>query len=516
MDLLFKFHFTASAGFPLLAWCLELEDGSNIARVVHGEWVETSDRNFSEGSWAGDFARARFDDAYMTGTGAMLGNDTLIFVTPSHTLDRLNVLRKGQKLYVSNSLPCILAHSGEELDTDFLFYDGYVASIRHGLARYERRIFTKSKLPVTFFYCCNIVLGRDHKLVEVPKRPTVPFASYDAYKSHLSETIQAIAKNASDARRKIAYTPLATVSRGYDSPAAMVLAMDAGCKQAIAFRDSRGTVGDEDCGTAIANTLGLSVREFGRLDYRQFDDYPEIRSSGGPSEFLSFGDYLQGRLLFTGFNGDMIWDRNSEKVSANLIRTDASGAGLTEFRLGTGFCHLPVPFIGADRHPSIHAISNSPEMAQWTLGTSYDRPIARRIVEEAGIPRQMFGQKKRASGVVVTSEGLEATMSERALLDFERFISDKWSAGKSLKAFFLVIIKRFVHFNERATKASARIGRVLGLRFVRVPNLLPHRLTMLTFGYLGQESLLFHWGVEKLVARYKAALSSNSCGRISL
>ena len=506
MNSTIKFHFSSSASLPRLAWCLEIEKGSDIARVVHGEWVETSEHSFVEGSWAGDFAQAAFDDAFMTGTGVRLNYDGLFFVTPSHSLDRLNVIRKGKTLYVSNSLPCVLAKSDEELDVNFLFYDSYVASIRHGLEKYERRIFTKNKLAVTFYYCCNICLNCNHELVEVSKKPSPSFRSYSEYRAYLDNTIQRIALNAVDQRRRVQYTPIATISRGYDSPAAMVLAAGAGCMEAIAFRDSRDTLGDEDCGSVIATTLGLSVQEFGRLDYRKYDDFPEIRNSGGPSEFLSFGDCLSGRLVFTGFNGDRIWDKNCEKVSTDLGRSDASGTSLTELRLASGFCHLPVPFIGADSHPSIHAISNSKEMTQWSLGTSYDRPIARRIVEEAGIPRHMFGQDKRAAGVVVTSEGLAATMSERSLIDFERFSSDKWSKVKSFRMSWFKAIKKIVYYNERAKKVGARFGRSLGLRFIRVPNLIPHKLTMMTFGYLGQEALLFHWGVDKLVARYKAAM----------
>src|SRR2546427_8786426 len=39
--------------------------------------------------------------------------------------------------------------------------------------------------------------------------------------------------------------------------------------------------------------------------------------------------------------------------------------------------------------------------APWRLGSDYDRPIPRRILEEAGIPRRLFGNRKKA---VVRSE----------------------------------------------------------------------------------------------------------------
>jgi len=34
-------------------------------------------------------------------------------------------------------------------------------------------------------------------------------------------------------------------------------------------------------------------------------------------------------------------------------------------------------------------------MDLWSVGGGYDRPIARRIAEEAGIPRHLFGQIKK-------------------------------------------------------------------------------------------------------------------------
>jgi hypothetical protein len=40
-------------------------------------------------------------------------------------------------------------------------------------------------------------------------------------------------------------------------------------------------------------------------------------------------------------------------------------------------------------------------MRQWSIGGEYDRPIARRLAEEAGVPRHLFGQTKLATVVDV-------------------------------------------------------------------------------------------------------------------
>jgi hypothetical protein len=499
-------RFEECPSVPRLAWCAVYEADSRILTVYHGSWVETGQERFFEGAWNGDLAGDGFCDAFMTGTGGRIARDSITFVAPSHTLDRLNVIRKARTTIVSNSFPFILAMAGEELDDDFLFYDSLWASIRRGLGRYERSLRMNGGGEVSLYYCCNLTLTQAGEVIETPKPRSPAMQSYRDYHAILSSVVRKVSENAADSRRKVRYAPIATVSRGYDSPAAMVLATAGGCSEAMAFRDSRDTEGDADCGTLIARELGLTVTEFGRFDYLQQPGFPEIRNSGGPSEFLSFGDALAGRLLFTGFNGDMVWDKNCSKISTTLVRSDASGASLTEFRLASGFCHLPVPFIAADRLPEIHAISNSAEMRAWSVHSSYDRPIARRIVEDAGIPRSYFGQKKRAAGVVVSAEGLKATMSDRSIEDFLRFQRSRWNAAKTARVRLLRLVKRFTQYNDRAERIGRRLARETGIRFLRVPQVFSGRLGMLAFGYVGRESMLFHWGTEKLVALYRAAV----------
>ncbi|MDE5832358.1 MAG: hypothetical protein K2H64_05150 [Desulfovibrio sp.] len=36
-------------------------------------------------------------------------------------------------------------------------------------------------------------------------------------------------------------------------------------------------------------------------------------------------------------------------------------------------------------------------MLPWTLGNAYDRPVPRRLAEEAGVPRELFGMRKAAN-----------------------------------------------------------------------------------------------------------------------
>jgi hypothetical protein len=503
----YKFNYTTCPNLPKLAWCMQLGAGTSAVNVLHGAWVETRESGFFEGAWASEFDKANYDATFMTGTGAKLCPQGLMLVTPNHTLDRLNVVRKQDVMYISNSLPYVLAASDEDIDSDFLYYDSYMSSIKFGVKRYEPTIPTRSGNCVRLYYFCNLLLNAKLDLTALTKKSSPTFIDFHHYKSFIQMTVRQLAQNAQDPRRIIEYKPIGTVSRGYDSPAALVVAKAAGCTEALTFSKSRGTNTDEDCGTEIASTLGVTVREFDRLQYRQHDDFPEVLNSGGPNEFLSFAEHLARRLLFTGFHGDKVWDKHCDKVTKDFVRGDASGSSLTELRLQAGFAHMPVPFIGADRHPDIYRISNSKEMVDWSMGNFYDRPIARRLVEEAGVPRHMFGRQKRAAGVVVPNEGLAETMSPTSLIDFEEFCRLHWSWTKSLRMRYMTFIKKAVYYNQGAAKLLSRIAYRLSSIRICIPMLVPHSLNMRSYGYLGKEAYLFHWGTRKLISRYMDAIA---------
>ena len=87
---------------------------------------------------------------------------------------------------------------------------------------------------------------------------------------------------------------------------------------------------------------------------------------------------------------------------------------MNEFRLRTGMLVFDVPAIAGIHCHDVHRISRSPEMEPWSIGGDYDRPIPRRIAEEAGIPREGFGQEKMF--------GLHrTTLKPESLEDFKRF-----------------------------------------------------------------------------------------------
>jgi hypothetical protein len=139
-----------------------------------------------------------------------------------------------------------------------------------------------------------------------------------------------------------------------------------------------------------------------------------------------FQDLVPGKVLFTGFVGGFVWEKSMLPTEV-LRRKDLSGSSLGEFRLSRDFVHLPIPCIGGLRHPDIYQITHSVEMAPYSIGGNYDRPIPRRIVESAGVPRAVFGQRKLAVGLIFYRiAALISTKGHADLATFEKELGLSW------------------------------------------------------------------------------------------
>jgi hypothetical protein len=153
-------------------------------------------------------------------------------------------------------------------------------------------------------------------------------------------------------------------------------------------------------------------------------------------------------------------------------------------------------------------------MRPWALERGgYDRPIPRRIVEEAGIPRDAFGQIKRMAAMphvysdpyTTLEPDLESVMSPAAYRDFQ-----SWREGKELfhgpcdRLYF-----RSMHAMYRLNIRTGRSSRVraaarsLGVRLPATP-VVPVRFAKRRTPH----RWLFHWGMERLRTRYSSNLSS--------
>jgi hypothetical protein len=397
-----------------LAWCARADRSSGCVTVTHGAGVETGPAGFVEGAWPGAFGKFDFLRSHaLMGSGGRLAGDGLMLATPSHALERLHLVRRGDALFASNSLAFLLAAADLALDPGYVAYKNDLWSITRGLEHCERELPTRGGPPVRLAYYCNLEIAADLAIRERPKSVPESWPDFASYRRFLSQTLAGIALNAAAAERRGRYRLLASISSGYDSAACTALAAEAGCRDAVSFRSgvhfstragvrvARGPA--DDSGATIARALGLTVTEFERDDCRRATERcaEEIAAAGDAFDFqfAALEKLLPGRVLVSGFNGDNIWDRLAKRPSAHFVRHNEppTGTSLGEFRLRAGFLHCPAPFLGGVLHPAIHAISCLPEMSPWTIGGAYDRPIARRILEEKGVPRGTFARGKTGS-----------------------------------------------------------------------------------------------------------------------
>ena len=158
----------------------------------------------------------------------------------------------------------------------------------------------------------------------------------------------------------------------------------------------------DDSGAPIAELLGVRYHPLQTSAWRSEPlaavPFLAALASGGSSVLYKGAESLVGgKVVFTGYHGDKVWGTKPTDPGCELVRTDTAGVDLTEYRLWAGFVHCPVPFLGVRQLRDVHRISTSEELAPWNAATDYNRPICRRIVEEQGVPREMFARRKKAT-----------------------------------------------------------------------------------------------------------------------
>jgi hypothetical protein len=509
-----RFAFKAVETLPRLAWCARITRGDPQIRVYHGIWVETQEGFFCEGAWDSDFVMAGFAQSpVFMGSGGKITKDGVMFSSPCHTLEKLYLIREKNGVICSNSLVFALSQANDWLKKDYEFYHADLSSIMRGLKKHTRWIPTQRFNRIYLYYFCNILVDLNLMCMVFPKNSPESFTTYKDYLYFLQDSIRGLYQNATAPSRKMIYQPLATISSGYDSPAAAVLAKEIGCTQAVTFIQARpGFITTEDSGKKIGELLGFHVAEYTRDAYVYGENFPEaeflaLGTAGEDVVMMPLESVLSAKLLFTGYHGDKVWDRNNSKVTPDIVRGDVSGTSLAEFRLRLGFIHLPVPFLGCVRHASIHAISNSNEMQPWSIGGRYDRPIPRRLVEENGIPRNLVGQQKKAISQPFTmqfvqGESLKTVMSAKSYQDFMNFaqaipLFQRWG-DRVFFTFMHVLYDINCQANRKLEAILRRFGRSLHLEPV-VPGKFKDLPTV--------PVLTFHWGIDKIKSRYFIAIS---------
>jgi hypothetical protein len=496
------FHLQLENSLPCLSWCARLRFGSPEMLLLHGRSVEVEDSRFVEGAWSGEFEQSDFARAtFFTGSGGKIMCDGVEFVTSMHTLAAVFLMRLKGEIVVSNSLNFLLVQAEDDLDPTYKFYTHDIMSAMKGIRKYVAGFPTLKGNRVEQFYFCNIHIDPKGKITRREKTAPPAFETYEAYRRFLSDQVRAIVNNAADPNRRRRYTPITTISSGFDSTASSALAKEAGCTQALTFTSGRGGV--DDSGKTVAEALGLKVLEFDRKDYR--------KKPGAEVEFLGTGaggedmvmapmaEALSGKLLFTGFNG-LVWSRNNRHVGSDVSRGDPSGASMEEFRLRVGFFHLPIPYLGCVRCPDIHRISSSAAMKPWSRADGgYDKPIPCRLLQEAGVPRHLFGQKKKAvvqpfAAVLEDEEKARQVLSERSFAEFTAFAKRTRFFTGPFEPIQLHLLRQCSRFNRGILTALNQAGLLIGAEPL-VSNKYRRRIT--------ERHLVFPWAASKLKDRYR-------------
>ena len=484
---------------PAASWLATVAGGH--VSIVSGEGVERTEQGVFEGCWDGPFEHFGIDTAEtVAGSGIRFHDDRIVLVSPSHTLEGLYVHEGYDRFVVSNSLAFLLEHERIQLPNDAPVCRR-LATVVLGVDRYHQLLFETPSGRVMRFV--NATVTVDESGVGLTQRSlSRRFSDFEGYRDHLRDTISRIADNGRSSFRRLRYELATTVSSGYDSAACAALARQSGCEMALTL--ARGRSGASDSGKAVAEALGLAVHEVDQATRGALDDASspaEILASGMGGEdisLLAFERLLAGKILVTGFSGAAAWERTAA-LDESLVRGDISGSSLVEFRLRVGFVHLPVPVIGALRQPDIARISRSDAMRSFSMGGTYDRPIPRRILEEAGVPRELFGQRKQA--VSVLGFLWPDTLPESVRDELRIYVNDRATLPRRLANAMWYM--RFSLFR----------GLRLGARLARMQRVVPW-LEKVTLGddYRVFEhtapiasELAFRWALEKVGPRYAVA-----------
>lgn len=411
----YKITYVLEKNLPRLGWIASVDTEKRLISVIHGEYVECTEDWMVEGIWDGEFGDGNFHESEVFfGSGMRIVGDSLFFITSSALTDRILLCETKKLIVLSNSLLLLLAWTDSSLDEEHSYRSEAVSIARKGVKKYDRKfrvINPEIKYFTQVFY--ENILIKDGKIeYRLKKQEEVELRTYENYYDYLIGKIEKIKINYKSADRKIPIKTFTTMSSGYDSTAVSALVKNIDVKECFSGNRIDGLLfksRDENV-KAIAHKLGYKINKLDTKRKSITKDELDFLSTNYPKGSNSVWSEIslhsmvktlesqnQASAVFTGYAGGHLWD-------ANLLRkyrTDEfkgygalSGLNLTEIRLKAGFFNVPISYILRRRVDDIVKISNSKEMAYWKLNNEYDKPIARRIVEEAGVDRKLFGMEK--------------------------------------------------------------------------------------------------------------------------
>lgn len=390
---------------PALAWVASIDDEAVSAWM--GEQVERTDEWLVEGVWDGDYSEGEFHRSpVFFGSGLRIDGNRAFLVPSNAVTDRLYFLRSQSGLIASNSLPLLLGVTRHRLRDDW-DYVSFSYAIREGIYDFEDTFPLRGSRSQAKHLIHRPACFQSGELDNYDRTSPRRFENFQAYYSALSGAVQRIRANASSQEREHPMEFMTTLSSGYDSTCASVLARDAGASIALTVSESNSSwprflfpAAADDHGGRAAKALGLTALELpsdpstDEIYFRSAACIEPDLAFDGISRYMGESDV---GVVFTGYYGDTLWGiSDTAHIDSDLRWSNPSGISVSEARLKLSFVNLAVPFIYGRSRPSISRISLSDEMEPWRLGGDYDRPVPRRIAEEAGIDREAFGIRKKA------------------------------------------------------------------------------------------------------------------------
>jgi hypothetical protein len=362
--------------------------------------------------WDASFVEGSFDQTDLVfGSGGRIRESAITFVSAGSTVDRLQFAMRGNCTFISNSLVCLLEGMEARLDPTFRGYDELFEEIIHGIDReFADLLIVGGRISFTYFH--NLIWDGAQIRRTAKPEPQRDFGTFENYTTFLGSAMQRIGENMASRERARPLEWLGTISRGYDGATCAALARDAGLKRVLTYDESRPGIRDD--GAAIAAALDLECILVKRLAWKSQPSaeplFLSADAQGKEVMLIGAREHLDGVVLVTGHGGDTGWATKfvprrlpssppGKPPRKSLVRSWHSGLSMTEYRLHAGFIHLPAPFMGLRQLSDLLKLSNSAAMASWDIGHPYSRPICRRVLEEAGVPRDMFGTSKTGASI---------------------------------------------------------------------------------------------------------------------
>ena len=500
-----KFNYIVKQNLPPLSWLTVVCTRNEIIDVYAGNAVEIFDDFFVSGAWDGDFENGDFDKCnFACCTGAKLNMDSVIFLTPHHLNACIYAIKRKESICLSNSLSFLLAYTGENLDANYYLYDTDFCCEALGKRNLTPPFYStaplKGEKQIMILSFTKVLIDKSLNLRLERRTSDFNFKNFSDYYNGLLSTLRMIEKNIEHPKRKIKYGKITTISRGYDAPTCAVLAHEIGCDEVLTF--NRPKHYEKDCGTEIAKVIGYKKiyecdGDFAKsnLEFIEAADFAS-GDSGVMITFEGHKELFKNKILFMGFCGDEFWGIDHPPYENLAYPIEGSSSNSYEIFLETNTFLILIPYIGADHVKQIFDISMSKEMEYWRLGVKYDRPICRRIIEEAGVDRSMFGQAKVGAGFCFHYDTLKSIgkklspLSYQSLLNYSKRL--KYNPFKRFKAYAL-------YFFCNSPVYLSYILNKISIRYWRGP---------LKKGHLSNpvSTIYIMWGVDIMKKRYSDAL----------